>query len=196
MHYTVVKFNPTKYLWMNIMQLNKLLTTGIILIGCLFSATGSCSEDKKLTLNLVLSSIKAEKTSETRGDELYFSITQYSSEKDAKQELIPTFPTYWLSKNLSQIKNVPIWKTDLALGEEVKLIISLLEKDAPPWELDDHIGSVQLKVSNVDGNLEYMWELPDFKKLPAIDLIDTGLDSEFLMQGHGEYRVKFKLTTK
>lgn len=144
-----------------------------------------------LAITVNLSSIKAEMISEKNNDEIYFSITKYSNMGKSSQIDVPIRPTYWLSSKLVKVKNVTLWQGELQANEEVKLILSLLEKDAPPWNLNDHIGSLQLVLKNISGKLQLKWELPNFADLPEIEMVTKGNSGDFIFKGNdSRYRVK------
>jgi len=117
-----------------------------------------------IPVRIHLNSIEAIKTSEKGGDELYFDITQYSNKGQAKTNRLPEAPLHWLSKQLPEVKDVALWEGMVQDNEEMKVIISLVEQDNPPWDVDDLIGSALLILQNKKGVLLYRWELPVFEE--------------------------------
>lgn len=124
---------------------------------------GTLGAYAKESTNLVvkLDSIVKIHSQEERGDELYFSITEYSNKQGNDHYQVPNFPTHWLSSHLSQVDDVNIWQKALIDGEAVQLIISLVERDVPPWNVDDLIGSVKLKLKYEQDKLEKEWSIPN-----------------------------------
>ncbi|MAZ44639.1 MAG: hypothetical protein CMF48_05660 [Legionellales bacterium] len=112
-----------------------------------------------MPVKLVLDFIEVANTSETRGDELYFNVTSYGKDRDYDHYQVPSFPTHWFSDRLEEVKDVVLWEKDLEEGESVELIVSLTERDVPPWNIDDLIGSIKVKVMNDDDDLAYKWSL-------------------------------------
>ena len=123
--------------------------------NCLFAT-------QTVPVNIELVSLKAKKLSEESGDEVYFTVTEYSNLRQPEHYRIPMYPTHWLSKNLDQVKNLSLWQYDLEEGESVQLILTLIEHDVPPWNVDDHLGSVKLNIKNHQGQLETKWGVPDY----------------------------------
>lgn len=117
----------------------------------------------KESTNLVvkLDSIVKIHSQEERGDELYFSITEYSNKQGSDHYQVPNFPTHWLSSHLSQVDDVSIWQKNMSNGEAIELIISLVERDVPPWNVDDLIGSIKLKLKFENNQLEKEWSIPN-----------------------------------
>lgn len=113
---------------------------------------------------VTLDSIAVVKPSEKSGDEIYFDITQYSNQGQSKTSRLPAAPQHWLSKQLSEVKNVTLWEGIVRDKEEVKVIFSVVEQDFPPWDVDEMIGSALLVLENVNGRLQYRWELPVFEE--------------------------------
>ncbi len=120
-------------------------------------------EAKTLQVSVKLTSIVVKKTSEKDGDELYFGINEYSNKKISSYTRMPAFPSYWKSQNLSQLKDQLLWHEKIQDGEAVQLVISLLEHDLPPWNLDDHIGTVKLLFRNDQGKIYYKWSIPNLR---------------------------------
>jgi hypothetical protein len=127
---------------------------------------------------------------EKRGDELYISVTEFPAQETARHYQVPAYPTHWLSKYVKNIKDVVIWKKSLSHCEPIDLLITLVEEDFAPWDLDDSLGSVQLKVECVNGKSVEKWVIPDPKTTAKI----TDQESAFSFTGeNAEYRAIFKL---
>lgn len=159
------------------------------LIGCL-ALTSAYAGD--IPVAIKLSHISATKVSEGSGDEVYFSVTHYSNQKGNDHQRIPMFPTHWLSQHLSQIKDIPLWQQTLSDGEAVQIILSLIEHDSPPWNVDDHIGSVKVTLKNHDNRLEAVWGQPDFKDKTPVEQSGSNSEPDFILKGNAsEYSVNF-----
>ncbi len=139
---------------------------------------------------LTLESIEVVKTAEQfSGDEIYVNITEYSSVDKPAMHRVPEYPSHWLSKYMDKVKNVPLWTKNIRDTESVELIISVVESEAPPWDVDDLIGSVKLKVYIEKGKLEQEWSVPN-KSIVK----EEGAKGHFVLTGDGaEYKISLKL---
>lgn len=159
----------------------------LMLTGSVFAKRHS------ITPSVILESIKAEKTLEKRGDELYLAVTEYPSTGMPSHYQIPKFPLYWPSEHLSKVKSLKVWSRELKEGEAATLLLSLIDKDAPPWNTDDLVGEVELHIKNDKGRLITNWGLPnrdDKTTQPAF----TTPDSTFDLRHHGgHYIVNFSV---
>lgn len=150
----------------------------------LISPVTNAAEPVKLVLKL--EAIEKLQAQEDQGDELYFNITEYSSVDRASHYQVPDFPTHWLSAYLENVKDVAIWEKEVKDGESVELIISLVERDVPPWNVDDLLGSVKLKLKWNNNQLEKEWSIPNKTNTRKIDeevnaFSLTGDESEYHM---------------
>lgn len=143
-----------------------------------------------MPVRIDLTEIKVVKTTESGGDELYFSVTEYSSLDRPHHYLVPNFPTHWLSDQLSQITDVELWSKKLKQNESVEVLISLLERDAPPWNVDDLIGTVKFRISYVDGELKRESSIPNLKDTQR----SADSKNEFVLIGDGgEYNIRLNV---
>lgn len=167
---------------------------------CLFTVLPVHAEAipaKALRVVVKLTSIKAEKTTEQGGDELYFNVTQYSSFGRSRTERIPQASGYWSFKYLDKVKDISLWEGLLHDKEEIKLILSVVEQDFPPWDLDELIGGAQLLLKNKEGKLAYEWVVPVFEEQADIEMKTPGLLQEFVFKGAGAvYEVAFTVQEK
>lgn len=140
-------------------------------------------------IKLVLNALLPYKVSERGGDELYMDCLVYPSKGRPKHFTIPKQPLHWPSFMIKKLHNVVLWKSVLPVDETVTLHAALLEKDAPPWNRDELIGTFILVLSNKAGVVSYaLLEDQDDKKvfhplsqpLPALNL--TGNGSHYEMQ--------------
>lgn len=110
---------------------------------------------------LVLDHIKAIQTRERRGDQVYLDISTYRANQPTRYHRIPKHPIHWQSALIDKIKSVPLWSEEIKEGQEVILIISLMEQDLPSINPDDLIGSIRVKLKNKRGQLRVQWSLPN-----------------------------------
>lgn len=139
---------------------------------------------------LTLEDIEVVKSSgQFSGDEIYVNITEYSSVDKPSMHRVPEYPSHWLSKYIDKVKDIVLWQKPIQDGESVELIISVVESDAPPWDVDDLIGSVKLKVYIEKGKLEQEWSIPN--KSIVKSEAERG---HFTLTGDGaEYKISLKL---
>lgn len=102
---------------------------------------------KPAEMTLTLKQISSSQTSEKSGDEVYIDIFELSDDRRPKKFHIPKYPHHWPSVMLSKVKNIPLWQGRLNPTGEVKLIVSLLDKDAPPWNNNDLIGAAEIYIT-------------------------------------------------
>src|SRR5690606_15255973 len=103
---------------------------------------------------------------------------------------VPEFPLHWLSKYVDKLSNVLLWEKVVEDEQGVSIVLSLIERDAPPWNLDDLIGSVKLKLKNEKGKLTKEWSIPN--KNVTHRLSDD--DNVFILTGDGgEYHIALEV---
>lgn len=147
-----------------------------------------CAED--LNISVMLSKLEAVRTAEKRGDELYISVTEYGSSTAPINYLVPEFPMHWLSRRLEEVKNVTLWANSFKEGEGAAVIFSLIERNMPPWDLDDLIGTIKLKVRNTNGKLKKQWVLPHQK---GFQVIQADKNEFILKSDAAEYHIFLEL---
>jgi len=141
-----------------------------------------------------LLSIRGIKTVEQQGDELYLTVTVYPSKGKSKHYHLPRKPQHWRSNNLKKVTKVPVWEGSLPESEAVTVIISLMEKDLPPWNTDDLIGSVRVHLRNNKGKLESNWSIPNRVDGPVSTMSQWGRTERFELLGEdGQYHLYFML---
>ncbi|MDF2866781.1 MAG: hypothetical protein K0S11_251 [Gammaproteobacteria bacterium] len=116
---------------------------------------------KDLNVALTATKIRVVKQQERRGDELYFDIAEYT--KDGLQQFyrVPEKPIHLLSSHLDKIKDFKLWHNTLKDGESAQVVVSFIEEDYSPWDLDDLIGVVKLRIKNEGGKLIAHWSMPN-----------------------------------
>lgn len=165
---------------------------------CLISFNNAIANDsnESASINkfkLGLQSIEANKMSESGGDEVYVSVAEFNNYGKPSYFRVPSYPTYWLSKHFKSVKNVRLWEREFSDGEAAQLIISVIERDVPPWNVDDLIGAVKVNVSQKDGIINIEW---DHKYLEHEAKIEVGTKDKdkvnFTLKGNNsEYHVTF-----
>lgn len=159
-----------------------------LLLGCSLNVAA-----KTYIVTIELDAIKAIKKSERNGDEVYFSITKYSNQSDPAIFRVPQFPMHWLSKDLPMVSNIKLWEGEVNADETVLLIFSLLEQDVPPWNVDNHIGSAKVRITNTNDKILAVWGQPNFVDQPRV-IQSKAKYPEYTMYGDdSEYEVKFKI---
>lgn len=116
---------------------------------------------KDLTVKLELAKIQPLKIQEHWGDELYFDITEYTQQGLEQVYQVPKKPLYLSSNHLAKFKNIELWHKTLKPEEVVLLLVSLVEADNVPWNLDDIIGIIKIRMKNEDGKLVSDWSMPN-----------------------------------
>ena len=167
----------------------KKLITGLGMGLALIPLLVHAMEDQ---LTLKLTHIERIKSTEERGDELYFSITEYSTKVHPRHYVVPAFPSHWLSDQLEKVNNIELWTRKLQEDEAVTVLVSLIESDAPPWNVDDLIGTVKLKAINHNEQIKTQWQIPNDKYAKKLG----GSDNSFSLTGDGgQYHISLSLST-
>lgn len=112
---------------------------------------------KLLRPAIQLDSIAPLKKIAKSGNEIYVSISEFNSNGKNRYYTIPQSPVYWPQKSMDQISHFQLWQGKLPTGGATEVIISLIEKDTPPWNLDDLISVVKVKMINQAGKINYEW---------------------------------------
>lgn len=167
------------------------LTALVFILSVLVTGT-ALAKDIKVAINL--ETIKAIKLSEKGGDKLYFSITVYPSNGAPTATRVPFFPIHWLSKELDRVKNVTLWEGTFKEAEGAQIIISLVEQDLEPWDVDDPFGSVKITLSNQNGKLQNKWSIPDYHDKTQVTEIGGKGAPKYDFKGNGgDYQVEFSI---
>jgi len=151
---------------------------------------------KELTVVLKLVRMEAEALTEDNGDEIYISLTKYSNQNPPEELRIPSAPANWFFKKLDRLKDVILWEGQVAVGEELKFMLSVAEQDFPPWDVDELIGTVQVNVKNDKGRLKPKWSIPKMDGQPVIE--DLGIVREqgrrYMLHGdNSKYDIQLSL---
>lgn len=158
---------------------------GAMLLVALFSSS-TFAKDLSLKLD-VLEKIHAQEQS---GDELYFTVTEFSENKAPRHYRIPSYPTHWMSDYLKNVKNITLWQKSFATCEKTDVLISLVEADLPPWNVDDLLGSIEYKVTCDQGKMKTEWSIPNKENTAQI----MNQEGAYAFTGdHSEYHALFKI---
>lgn len=146
-----------------------------------------------------MDSIDVQKSTEEYGDEIYLVITEFDADGANTQFTIPQYPVTWPSEGIHQVKNVKLWQGEIKSGKTDEIIIELVEHDAPPYNVDDSIGSVRIKLNNNNGTLNILWQQnwdESAGKTNAAEVVksDALTSKTFVFKGDGgEYTLTFSL---
>jgi len=158
----------------------------LLLLSLLGTSTSVLAQKEKV-LSVKLKSLEVIQPEKKGGDELYISVTEFPQGEIPTHYQIPTPPSHWLSKYANGVKDVVLWKKPMQQCEPLNLLISLVEEDHPFWQMEDLLGSIELKVTCVKGKAVEQWVIPNSK-------ITSGSKNDFLFTGkQAKYRLKFKL---
>ena len=153
---------------------------------------GASAKEFKVILKLV--DIRAEKTVDSGGDQVYFNMTEYSSLGHSKENRVPLYPGHWLSKQLPMVKNLALWRGVLKDNESIKLIVSLGEQGESAWEVNSSIGAAELILENKEGKLKKTWTIPVFEEKKEVEMLNKNGEERFVFKGAGSrYDVAFKI---
>lgn len=165
---------------------------------------------------LFLNSILDIQPNERSNDEIYLTVTARYSDGEFESYTVPKgqhdpvnlghygarFPAgppssprlYWIAKGLKQVKNIPLWTKDLKPGQGVQLVISIMEHDMPPWNLDDLIGSLKIDIGNQNGKIDAKWTLLSAEPTRSEGSLDTNKEFPIILgDGEGHYQLKLML---
>lgn len=160
----------------------------------LLPISGFAAKAQSIESKVMLTSVKQIKKTERHGDELYLSVTSFPTKGKAKHKRFPHHPLFWPGRHIAKVKDVKIWKGKLKKDAGVRLLISLVEQDSPPWDIDDEIGSVDLKLHNNNGKLEIEWNRPNRSDGKKLTVKSVGEDISINFSGKGQsYEVSLKI---
>ncbi|MBS0288107.1 MAG: hypothetical protein JSR17_12480 [Proteobacteria bacterium] len=141
-------------------------------------------------LSIKLKALDVVKTQEKGGDELFISVSEFPAQGKPLHYQIPSYPTHWLSKYLVNVKDVVLWKKQSSTCMPAELLITLVEEDFEPWNMDDAIGSLELKIDCVNGKAVEKWTIPTQKSGANV----TQQGNTFTFEGDGaKYKATFSI---
>lgn len=60
---------------------------------------------------------------------------------------------YWRDSMLDKVQNIHLWGRGLAHNEAAQVMITLVEADMAPWDLDDSLGTVKINLMNQNNQI-------------------------------------------
>lgn len=173
--------------------MNKILCTCLVAASFLLSLNAHAADAGSRQVTVKLNKIQTDMFSERSGDEVYFSVTEYKKDDTPKIYRVPMLPLHWVNKDLPTLSDVTLWAGTVTEQQPVMLVISLLEQDLHPWDPDDHLGSIQLRISFKGNKLETTWSEPDFIDQPYVTQPNPK-EPKFIMLGSdSKYMVAFSV---
>lgn len=167
---------------------------GLFLLASVLSSFVNAT-DTELKPRLVLDHLNVIQAQEKDGDELYFDVSVYRANQAVHYLRVPAKPIHWPSQLMGNISQVTLWSEPLKAGETVTLIVSLIESDALPFNPDDLIGLVRVRLKNAKGVLQTHWGMPNRYNGPAKMAPHSSGTQKFDMQGDGaRYNLYLSLT--
>ena len=146
-------------------------------------------------------SLKVLKQKEIGKDELYLSFAEYRSHQKPKIFRLPKHRIAWTSEMVNRVKDLKVWEGNIKEHESMQLVISLMEQDSPPWDLDDLIGTASVKLCNQctdDKDLKVQWAVPS--QVGELAQEESRTDSNIhkirFSGPHGEYELILQVKTK
>jgi len=169
--------------------------------------------NKAIKPSLILNSIK-QVSSQESSDEIYFIISDLYAKNNSFYTIPGSKPYFlknrlpqpsrqeafhyhlhWQDKYLSSLKNITFWTRKIENKQGTQLIVTLVEADAPPWDLDDTLGSVKINLMNVNGVLQSQFKAEKNAKL--ISQKSTSRSKRFTIRmQRGKASYQFVLTLK
>lgn len=164
-----------------------------ILIGWIVPAMAA--PIKPIPVQLHLLSIQLVNTTERHGDELYFNITEFRHDHSVNHFSVPELPSVWKSKDLAQVKPLILWQQSIEQGKPEELVVTLVEHDTPPWDVEDVLGEVKIHLRNNDGKLISNWVAQTTSDIKTIETPNGTIEHVKFSGNHGGYIVDFQMTT-
>ncbi len=133
-----------------------------ILIGLwMFSTMLIAASSNDQVARLVLNHVSLIQHQEADGDELYFDVSVFRSKEPTQYLRVPAKPFHWKSQRIQDVSNMTLWSDMIKKGEDVTIIVSLMETDMTALYPDELIGSVRVKFKNENGVLHTRWSMPN-----------------------------------
>lgn len=146
---------------------------------------------KDLHAVIKLVSIESTQSSESYSDEVYFSVLESRDTGSPEMYRVPNFPLHWQTKDLPNMRDIKLWEGDLQDNQSAQVVLSLIEHDMPPWNVDDHIGSAKVTLKNQKGKIDIKWGQPSFNDQPEVTQADLKVP-KYVMMGEGaHYTLQF-----
>ncbi len=163
----------------------------VALIGLVIAIPVFASD---LTVALTAAKIRLVKQQEVISDELYFDIAEYTKNGLQQFYRVPEKPLHLSARHLNKIKDFKLWHNTLKEGESMQVVISFIEEDNSPWDLDDLIGIIKLRLQNKEGQLITDWNVVNTSN-NGWSLNKDDKQRRFVLTGSGaNYQLDLKLT--
>ena len=172
----------------------KLINVCVLGLWTLFSSAVVMAEP--IHVKLILDKIEQVKVTKAwGGDELYFGIAQFSSDRKQNRFYeVPEFPEAWVSKNLSHIQNLTLWDMTLKDEQAIQLVVALTERETPPWGVDDLVGLLKIQLKNSKEGLLQKWDFPAGYSAPQVKMEQTDKGRYFVLTGdNSEYKIALSI---
>jgi len=164
----------------------KKYVVSVLLLVASWGLSGQALAKTKVTVKL--ESITLLEPQESNRDEIYFSITEYLQDQSSRHYQIPSFPTHWLSSHLQKITDIVLWQGEISECQPIDVVFSLVEKDFKPWNIDDLLGTLKLKIQCQGEAITTQWITSDKRVLKSQN------EGVFLFHGDGaKYQASFSL---
>ncbi len=165
----------------------------VFALAMVFATSVACA--KTIYRQLVMDNFEMGQAVEGLGDELYLMVTILNSRGDDRQYSIPNYPVTWPSDSIQKIKDLTVWEAGIEDGESMEIIVELVEQDAPPFNVDDSLGSARIKLKNHEGNAITEWGSFHHTSEYTKEKASKGEKYKYHFNGHGgKYSAYFHLT--
>lgn len=192
------------------LKIQLLVTSGLVLLMLL-----SLAEAREISYpQLILKNIKQISAQEKVG-EIYLLISDVKAKKDAFYTIPGHRPyfshnklphssvtdmsprAYWKGGQISDVHDVALWSRQLRNNEVAELVVSLIEVDVPPWNPDDHLGSIEFHLRNINNKIKV--RLIPSKHTKLIKQKGIHSTKEYVVNiknGKANYIISFKVINK
>ena len=169
------------------------ILTGLLLSTCSFFSAANAQPTQ---ISVELKALESVRQQEAQGDEIYFNITEIPVNAKGHKSFfyqIPSYPSHWLSRYLKDVQNITLWKKTVNECIDRDVLISLVEEDMAPWDLNDLVGSIELKLRCEKGKTTQSWSIPN----PSITSTVPNRPNAFSFTGkNAQYRAFFSFSEK
>lgn len=155
-------------------MLNNNLIFLVVFLSIVISKNIYSKNNEYVYPTIYIASIKAKTNKNSNQDELFVEVAEftYKNQTPIQEYRIPGFPSYWIPKTLSRVKDLPIWKGIIKTGETK--VIHVHFKDQDFWNKDDLIGLIKIKMNLVAGIINSEWEIINsYKDVSHISIKDS-----------------------
>ncbi|MBM4222458.1 MAG: hypothetical protein FJ161_01450 [Gammaproteobacteria bacterium] len=141
--------------------------------------------------SLIADKIIIESETDSYGDQLYFFIIEQHNGVADHFISVPSFPFSYTKHNLASFESVVVWTKTLEDQSDVKVIVSLFDREALPWVPDELIGSFFINFDNPNA-VPHWSSMGDECILDPAHAADLKQEVNF-HQGSGKYKIMFHL---